>query len=67
MIANKQTNKHVKQKLWKQKSMEKEEKQNRHVKAEAKQMKQKLGFLGSCLHTNSPILSRFLENFRKIK
>ena len=30
--------------------MEKEAKQNKHVKAEAKQMKQKLGFLGSSLH-----------------
>ena len=32
-----------------QKRMEKEDKQNKHVKAEAKQMKQKLGILGSSL------------------
>ena len=30
--------------------MEKEAKQNKHVKAKAKQMKQKLEFLGSSLH-----------------
>ena len=30
--------------------MEKEAKQSKHVKAEAKQIKQKLGFLGSGLH-----------------
>ena len=49
MIANKQTN------MWNKdfgsiESMEKEAKQSKHVKAEAKQMKQKLGFLGSGLH-----------------
>ena len=31
--------------------MEKEAKQNKHVKAEAKQVKQNLGFLGSGLRT----------------
>jgi len=42
----------VKQRLWKHKSIEKEAKQSRHVKAIAKQMKKKknLGFLGSGLH-----------------
>ena len=47
--------------------MENEDKQNRHVKVEAEQMKQKLGFLGSDLHTNSSILSIFLEKSRKNK
>ena len=32
-------NKHVKQRHWKHKNMEKEAKQNRHVKAKAKQTK----------------------------
>ena len=34
----------MKQRLWKHKSRENEAKQNRHVKVEAKQMKQKIGF-----------------------
>ena len=34
----------MKQRLWKHKSREKEAKQNRHKKVEAKQMKQKIGF-----------------------
>ena len=33
-----------------QKSMEKKAKQNKHVKREARQMKQKLGFLDSSMH-----------------
>ena len=41
--------------------MEKEAKESRHVKVEAKQMKQKLGFLGSSLHMQEQAYMRIIK------
>ena len=44
-----------------QKRMEKEDKQNKHVKVEAKQMKQKLGILGSSLRAQEQACMRIIK------
>ena len=51
----------MKFRLWKQKSLEKKAKQNKHVKQEARQMKQKLGFLGSSMRAQEQAYVRIIK------